>query len=99
MFNGFLRLVATCRNCSAPLGRIKADDAPPYFTILITGHIVVPLMMYVDKASEPSTVTMAAIFLPMTLGLSLGLLRPIKGGIVGAMVTLNMLDRGSPMTP
>jgi len=80
-----------CRHCDAPLGLARADDAPPYFTIFVTGHIVIPLMMWTDRAYEPTTTMMAAIFLPMTLFLSLGLLRPIKGGTVGAMVTLNML--------
>ena len=41
------------RQCGAPLGLARADDAPPYFTILITGHIVVPLMLLVDRMSEP----------------------------------------------
>ena len=91
LFNGFLRVVANCAHCNAPLGRARADDAPPYFTIFVVGHIVVPLMMYVDRVQAPSTMTMAAIFLPMTLVLALGLLRPIKGGTVGLMVNLNML--------
>ncbi len=34
---------------------------------------------------------MAAIFLPLTLVLALGLLRPIKGATVGLMLNLNML--------
>jgi uncharacterized protein (DUF983 family) len=91
MFNGFLRLVPECRNCGAPLASARADDAPPYFTILIVGHIVVPLMLMVDRAQQPDTWLMAAIFLPLTVILCLALLRPIKGGTVGVMVTLNML--------
>jgi uncharacterized protein (DUF983 family) len=91
LFNGFLRVVAECRVCGAPLGLARADDAPPYFTILVTGHVVVPLMFVVDRMNEPPTWVMAAIFLPLTLFLSLGLLRPIKGGTVGLMLTLNML--------
>ena len=34
---------------------------------------------------------MCAIFLPLTLVMALGLLRPIKGGTVGLMLNLNML--------
>ncbi len=91
LFNGYLRVVANCAHCDAPLGLARADDAPPYFTIFLVGHIVIPLMMYIDRVKEPSTLMMAAIFLPMTLILSLVLLRPIKGGTVGLMVNLNML--------
>jgi uncharacterized protein (DUF983 family) len=91
LFNGFLRVVAECSNCGAPLGLARADDAPPYFTILITGHIVVPLLYIVDRTEAWSTFVMSAIFLPLTLFMALGLLRPIKGGTVGLMLNLNML--------
>jgi uncharacterized protein (DUF983 family) len=91
LFNGFLRVVAECSNCGAPLGLARADDAPPYFTILITGHIVVPLMFVVDRMNDPPVWVLSAIFLPLTLIMALGLLRPIKGGTVGLMLNLNML--------
>jgi uncharacterized protein (DUF983 family) len=91
LFNGFLRVVPQCRNCGAPLGLARADDAPPYFTILITGHIVIPLMFMVDRMGEPPIWLMTAIFVPLTFVVALGLLRPVKGGTVGAMLTLNML--------
>jgi uncharacterized protein (DUF983 family) len=91
LFNGFLRVVTECTNCHAPLGLARADDAPPYITILITGHIIVPLLFMVDRMSELSTLVMSAIFLPLTFFMALGLLRPVKGGTVGLMLTLNML--------
>lgn len=91
LFNGFLRVVAACRTCGAPLGLARADDAPPYFTILVTGHVVVPLMFMVDRMGEPPIWVMSAIFLPLTFFMALGLLRPIKGGTVGLMLNLNML--------
>jgi uncharacterized protein (DUF983 family) len=91
LFNGFLRVVTECSVCGAPLGLARADDAPPYITILITGHIVVPLLFMVDRMGEPPIWVMSAIFLPLTFFLALGLLRPVKGGTVGLMLTLNML--------
>ncbi len=92
LFNGFLRVVAECSHCGAPLGLARADDAPPYITILITGHIIVPLLYMVDRMSEPPIWIMSAIFLPLTFFVALGLLRPVKGGTVGLMVNLNMLN-------
>ena len=91
LFNGYLRVVPECKNCGAPLGLARADDAPPYFTILVTGHIIVPLMVIVDRMQEPPLWVMSAIFLPLTLMVTLGLLRPIKGGTVALMLALNML--------
>jgi uncharacterized protein (DUF983 family) len=90
IFDGFLKVAAECPNCGAPLGLARADDAPPYFTILVVGHIVIPLLFMVDKLQLPIWM-MSAIFLPLTLVLALGLIRPIKGGTVGLMLNLNML--------
>ena len=99
LFNGYLRVVRECAGCGAPLGSARADDAPPYFTIFIVGHIVVPLMLMVEKSSAPSIMAMSAIFLPLTLVLTLALLRPVKGATVGAMVTLGMVQRESDDEP
>jgi uncharacterized protein (DUF983 family) len=91
LFNGFLRVVAECTNCGAPLGLARADDVPPYITILITGHVIVPLLFMVDRMGEPPIWLMSAIFLPLTFLLAVGLLQPVKGGVVGVMLSLNML--------
>lgn len=91
IFNGFLKVVPECDVCHAPLGLARADDAPPYFTILAVGHIVIPLLYIVDRATLLPVWTMSAIFLPLTLALTIGLIRPIKGGTVGLMLNLNML--------
>lgn len=91
IFNGFLKVADACAHCEAPLGLVRADDAPPYFTILLVGHIVVPLMFLVERSRMPPLWVMSAVFLPLTLALTLALIRPIKGGTVGLMLTLNML--------
>lgn len=91
IFNGFLKVATVCHECGAPLGLARADDAPPYFTILAVGHIVVPLLFIVERSVQLPLWMMSAIFLPLTLGLALGLIRPIKGGTVGLMLNLNML--------
>ncbi|MFL5257202.1 MAG: DUF983 domain-containing protein [Rhodopila sp.] len=96
IFDGFLKVVPACSHCGAPLGLARADDAPPYLTILIAGHIIVPLLFMVDRMGEPSVWLMAAIFLPLTLALCLGMLRPIKGATVGVMVNLDMLKSSPP---
>ena len=90
IFGRFLKVMPECTQCGAPLGLARADDAPPYFTILLVGHIVVPLLFVVDKAQLPIWV-MSAIFVPLTAILAIGLIQPIKGGTVGLMLNLNML--------
>jgi uncharacterized protein (DUF983 family) len=99
IFTGFLKVAPVCLECHAPLGLARADDAPPYFTILVVGHIVVPLLFIVERSTDQLPLwIMSAIFLPLTLVLALGLIRPIKGGTVGLMLNLNMLKSDAAAT-
>ncbi len=91
LFNGFLTVKPACAHCGAPLGLARADDAPPYFTILIVGHVIITLMYTLEKSQQPPLWVHAAIWLPLTVILSVGLLRPIKGATVGLMLKLGML--------
>jgi uncharacterized protein (DUF983 family) len=91
LFDGFLRVAHECEHCHAPIGLARADDAPPYFTILIVGHIVIAGLVITQKLYDPPTWLMSVIFLPLTVILALGLIRPVKGATVGLMLSFNML--------
>lgn len=88
LFAGFLRVAESCRQCAAPLGRVRADDAPPYFTIFAVAHVVVPGMLWLEKAQAPELWVHAAIWLPLTLGMTMALMRPVKGATIGLMLKL-----------
>ncbi len=88
LFNGWLRVSDTCRSCDAPLGEVRADDAPPYFTIFAVGHVIVPGMLWLERAQAPDLWIHAAIWVPLTLAMSLALMRPIKGATIGLMLKL-----------
>jgi uncharacterized protein (DUF983 family) len=92
LFAGFLRIVRECASCHAPLGSAHADDAPPYFVILITGHVLIPAMLIMEKFGNPSIAELTAIFVPLTLVMAIGLLRPVKGGVLAVLVSMGMLD-------
>ncbi len=90
IFAGYLKVVPECTNCGAPVGSLRADDAPPYFTIFIVGHLLAPLIFTVETTWHPALGLQAAIWLPLSLLLTLGLLRPVKGATVGLMLKLGM---------
>lgn len=99
LFTGWLRQVSTCARCGTPLGRYRADDAPPYFVIFLVAHLVIGAQVAVDSAWNLSLWTEAAIFLPLTLLLSLGLLRPVKGATIGLMLQLGMAGPAATPAP
>lgn len=83
MFRAFLKVADDCPVCGEALHHHRADDAPAYFVILIVGHVVVPLALVVEVAYAPPYWLHAVLWLPLTIGLAVGLLQPIKGAIVG----------------
>jgi uncharacterized protein (DUF983 family) len=90
LFSRYLKVQDTCPGCGEGLHHHRADDAPPYFTILIVGHVVVGAILPVERAFAPPLWLHAALWLPLTLVLTLWLLPRIKGSIVGLQWALYM---------
>ncbi len=82
LFRAFLKVVDHCPACGEDFTHHRADDAPAYFNIVIVGHIVVPLALAVETAFAPAYWVHVALWLPLMLILSFGLMQPIKGAIV-----------------
>ncbi len=91
LYRGYLRLVACCACCAAPLGMVHADDAPPYFTIFITAHLIIAAVVLIDRQTDLPIWAMIAFFLPVTVMIAMLLLRPVKGATVGAMLRLGLI--------
>jgi uncharacterized protein (DUF983 family) len=68
----------------------RADDLPAYLVIVIVGHIVVPTALLIETDYSPPVGLQLAIYLPLTVVLSLALLQPVKGAIVGLQWALRM---------
>lgn len=51
LFKGYLKQVESCSACGEAYGHIRADDGPAWLTILLVGHIVVPILLEVEKDS------------------------------------------------
>jgi uncharacterized protein (DUF983 family) len=93
LFSGYLAVHETCGHCEIPLSIYRADDAPPYFTVAIVGHVVIPGVLVLEATLSPPTWIQMAIWLPLTLGLTLALLPLIKGAVIGVQWALGLTDR------
>ena len=83
-FNGYLALRSQCEVCEHPIGEYRCDDAPPYFTIFLVGHIVVGGALTMEQSMSPSLALQLSVWLPTTVILCLAILPFIKGAILGA---------------
>lgn len=90
VFDGYLTIQDQCSACGQEFHHHQADDAPPYFAIMIVGHIVVSLVLIVETTYRPALWIHAALWIPLTIVLALTLLRPIKGAIVAYQWALRM---------
>lgn len=82
LFARFLKVAETCNACGEELNHHRADDLPAYLTILILGHILVPLIVWTEVTYHPAYWIQAALWIPTTLIVSLALLQPCKGAVV-----------------
>jgi uncharacterized protein (DUF983 family) len=79
LFRAYLKPVENCSACGEAFGHIRADDAAPWLTIILVGHIFVPLMLvFVAFSTMPSWVS-AVLWSLAFVGLSLAILPRAKG--------------------
>ena len=90
MFRRYLKVADACQVCGEELHHHRADDAPAYFTIVIVGHIVVSLVLAVEMAYRPALWVHMALWLPLTVILTLLFLPCVKGALVGLQWALRM---------
>src|SRR5436305_15300622 len=98
LFHAFLKVDGHCDACGLDYSPHRADDLPAYLAIVIVGHIVVPIVLMIETNYSPSVALQLAIYLPVTLLLSLLLLQPVKGAVVGIQWALRMhgFDENNP---
>lgn len=99
MLRGYLKVRETCPVCTQELHHHRADDGPAYLTILIVGHLMAPLILFVFTHYRPDPLVLASIFSVGTVALSLWLLPRLKGAVVAIQWAKRMHGFGVAMTP
>lgn len=95
LFDGFLKVAETCDRCGESLGHARADDFPPYISITIVGHVIVAAIMHFEMSQPLSPMMYLITMLPAAVIMSLALLRPIKGFVVGMQWATRMHGFGA----
>ena len=99
IFGAFLKVNDRCSVCGEELYHHRADDFPAYLVIFIVGHLVVPMALYVETQFAPSYWIHLALWLPLTIGLAMGLLQPIsecRSDLRGCHSRLQLQHRADP---
>lgn len=79
LFAGIISFAGRCDACGLDYSVFNVGDGAASFLILIIGAIVTGLAMWLELSVSPPWYVHAALWLPLTLVLTIGLLRIAKG--------------------
>lgn len=94
LFDGYLKVAARCEACGFDLARADSGDGPAVFVILIAGFAVSFAALFVEVTIRPPIWVHMIIWLPLTLILSLALVRPLKGVMLAAQFANKASEAG-----
>ena len=79
LFDGFLKLKPSCAVCGLDFAFADSADGPAVIIMFIAGFGIVGGVLALETLYEPPFWVHMVIWLPLTIIVCLGLLRPMKG--------------------
>jgi uncharacterized protein (DUF983 family) len=72
LFRAYLKQVEACAACEEKFGHIRADDAAPWATLIVLGHVVLPVILLFNwdwMPLWPAMLSMSALLMVLALAL------------------------------
>ncbi len=82
LLKGYLKVNDECTVCREEFSHHRADDGPAYLTILIVGHLMIPLLHFTFVYYRPEPLVLFTIFALGSTLLTLYLLPRLKGAVI-----------------
>jgi uncharacterized protein (DUF983 family) len=82
LFRGFITLAPHCEACGLDFAFADSGDGPAVFVALFGGFIVLGAALWTEIVYQPPMWLHMVLFLPLTLIVCLGMLRPLKGILI-----------------
>jgi uncharacterized protein (DUF983 family) len=79
LFSGLASFASKCRACGLDFAGFNVGDGPAAFLIFIVGGLVVGLAIWLELGASPPWWLHVLLWLPLSLFLTVGLLRLAKG--------------------
>lgn len=84
LFEGFLTVTPRCEACGYDLAKGDSGDGPAVFVIMIAGFLVAFAALFTEFTIHPPIWVHLVVWLPLTVVVCLGMLRPMKGLMLAA---------------
>lgn len=98
-FSGFLSLREACPHCGQSLSGHRADDAPAWATMLVVGHLMVPIIFAARTIEGWPDWAHMTVWPSLALAFSLLLLPRVKGVVVAYQWAHRMHGFGEAQPP
>ncbi len=85
LFTSYLKQVDRCLSCGEMYGHIRSDDAAPWLTILVVGHVTVPVVLAVESRTAWPTWLSMTVWPAVVLVLALAVLPYAKALFLAAI--------------
>jgi uncharacterized protein (DUF983 family) len=99
----YIKVVSPCPACGEDNSRHRVDDAAPYFTILLVGHLVIAPMLAIQFLWDAPMGWVLGIAVPLVCAVTLAGLPFVKGTLLGVLSALDRRARAeatiSPKAP
>ena len=90
LFRAFLKPQDHCPACGQDWTHHRADDFPAYLVILLTGHLLAPLIIAVELAYELPMGVQMLLWPCLAATFMLSLIQPAKGAVIAVQWRLGM---------
>ena len=92
IYSKYLKVNNYCLNCNEELASYRTDDFGPWLSIIVAGHIIVPLVLSLEKNYALALWIQASIWIPFTILIVLILLPMSKSICLAILWRLKMSD-------
>lgn len=99
LFFRFLKPISVCGSCGQDWAHQQADDFPAYLAILLTGHILAPLIITLVNHTDLPVWALMVLIVCLALVMMLAMLQPAKGAIIAVQWWLGMHGFEKPPRP
>lgn len=83
LFASFVKSVDNCAVCGEEISHHRADDFPAYLNVVIVGHIGVGGFTLAEALTTMPGWLHLAIWIPIMILMSVLLMQPLKGAVIG----------------
>ena len=92
IFAGLLTVRGACPACGRDLSAEDAGDGPAVFLIFFLGAVAVGIAAWMEIEFSPPIWVHLLVLTPIILGGAIGLLRPLKAGMIALQYRHNLLN-------